>query len=63
MNSYQCWKPKLERAYSFRVQSGKMIVCTQNKIIINYYVMHLTIDGNKVTHVVFYIHVDPEKKC
>ena len=27
MNSYQCWKPKLERAYSFRVQSGKITVC------------------------------------
>ena len=29
MNSQQCWKPKLERAYSFRVQSGKITVCIE----------------------------------
>ena len=28
MNSQQCWKTKLERAHSFRVQSGKITVCT-----------------------------------
>ena len=27
MNPKQCWKAKLERAYSFRVQSGKITVC------------------------------------
>ena len=28
MISWQYWKAKLERAYSFRVQSGKITVCT-----------------------------------
>jgi len=27
MNSQQCWKAKLERAHSFRAQSGKITVC------------------------------------
>ena len=27
MISWQYWKAKLERAYSFRVQSGKITVC------------------------------------
>ena len=29
MNFYQCWKAKLERPHFFKIQSGKITVCTK----------------------------------
>ena len=44
MNSQQCWKAKLERAYSFRVQSCKILVCVHDSLHclgVSYYVNFL----------------------